>query len=343
LALKLMPLHALESRLAESWPPAEWQDMTVLVAVSGGADSVALLRAMAALKSGGEGRLCAAHFNHKLRTQADEDEQFVVGLCRQLQLPCETGMGDVARLAADAREGIELAARRARYEFFKEIAGRLGARFVLTAHTADDQAETILHRIVRGTGIAGLAGMARSRRLGHATLLRPLLGVRHRELEEYLRDIGQAFRVDASNTDRRFMRNRIRHELLPILERHYNRGVSDSLLRLGTLAADVQGVINGAVDELRERAVWLEGEKIVEIDGAALARCSAYLVRELLVAVWRRQGWPMRAMGFEQWEQLSDMLLKELPATPGSKIKRIFPGNVSAAFREGILRLSRAE
>ena len=317
--------------------------MTVLVAVSGGADSVALLMAMAALKRGGEGRLCAAHFNHKLRDAADDDEQFVVALCKQLGLPCEIGAGDVAQLAADAGEGIEPAARRARYEFLKDIAGRLGARFVLTAHTADDQAETILHRIIRGTGIAGLAGMARSRRLGHATLLRPFLGVRRRELEEYLRDIGQPFREDASNADRRFTRNRIRHELLPLVERHYNRGVSDSLLRLGALAADAQSVIDCAVDQLRGRAVRLENENIAEIDALALAGCSPYLVRELLVAVWRRQGWPLRAMGFVQWEQLWRMLLEELPALPASKIKRVFPGNVQAEFRDGILRLSRAE
>ena len=145
--------------------------MTVLAAVSGGADSVALLRAVAALKTGGAGRLCVAHFNHKLRDQADEDQQFVVALCKQIGLSCETGASDVAQLAANEGEGIEPAARRARYEFLKQAAGRVGARFVLTAHTADDQAETILHRIIRGTGIAGLAGMSRSRRLGQCHAL----------------------------------------------------------------------------------------------------------------------------------------------------------------------------
>ncbi len=191
-----MRLHPFETHLAECWPPEEWLELTVLVAVSGGADSVALLRAVATLKTGGAGRLCAAHFNHKLRHEADEDQRFVVSLCKQLCLSCETGCREVAQLAADRGEGIEPAARRARYDFLKETAGRLGARFVLTAHTADDQAETILHRVVRGTGISGLAGMSRSRCLGHATLLRPLLGVRRRELEEYLHDIGQPFRED---------------------------------------------------------------------------------------------------------------------------------------------------
>jgi tRNA(Ile)-lysidine synthase len=340
-----MSLHPFETRLAALWPPDEWRDLTVLAAVSGGADSVALLRAAAALKTRGAGRLCVAHFNHKLRNEAEDDERFVVALCKQLGLSCETGFGHVAQLAADASEGIEPAARRARYDFLKETAGRLGARFVLTAHTADDQAETILHRIVRGTGIAGLAGMSRSRPLGHATLLRPLLGVRRRELEEYLHDIGQPFRQDRSNADCRFTRNRIRHELLPLLGRHYNSAVADALLRLGSLAADVQGVIDELVDQLHERAVKFENKIAVKIDAARLAGQPPYLLRELLALVWRRQSWPMRAMGFVQWDQLARMLLISDAACSSSTAvnKQIFPGNVQAEIHDGILRLMRSE
>jgi tRNA(Ile)-lysidine synthase len=338
-----MPLHTFETHLARLWPPEQWLDLTVLAAVSGGADSVALLRAMAALKSGGLGRLCVAHFNHKLRDEADDDQRFVVSLCKQLGLSCETGSCDVAQLAADRGEGIEPAARRARYDFLKETAGRLGARFVLTAHTADDQAETILHRIVRGTGISGLAGMSRSRRLGHATLLRPFLSVRRCELEEYLHDIGQPFREDSSNADRRFTRNRIRHGLLPLMARQYNSAVSDALLRLGGLAADVQAVIDNLVDKLYERAVKYENENSVAIDAAHLAGQPPYLVRELLVLVWRRQTWPMRAMGFTQWDQLARLLTETDRSSPAVTTKQIFPGNVRAEFCDGKLRLLRVE
>ncbi len=338
-----MSLHPFETRLACLWPPEQWLELTVLVAVSGGADSVALLRAMAALKTGGLGRLCAAHFNHKLRDEADDDQRFVVSLCDQLGLSCETGCCDVAQLAACTGEGIEPAARRARYDFLKETAGRLGARFVLTAHTADDQAETILHRIVRGTGISGLAGMYRSRRLGHATLLRPLLGVRRRELEEYLHDLCQPFREDLSNADRRFTRNRIRHELLPLLARHYNSGAIDALLRLGSLAADVQAVIDDLVDQLYERTVKFENGNCVEIDAALLAGRPPYLIRELLVLVWRRQSWAMRAMGFTQWDQLARLLSETDLSSPAVVAKQIFPGNVQAEIRHGKLRLMRVE
>ena len=171
-------LHPLETRLAEAWPPEDWQDVTVLVAVSGGADSVALLRAIVALKTAGEGRLVAAHLNHQLRpAEAEADQALVVELCRRLGVACEVGRVRLDLAGPEGRDGLEAAARRARYQFLEATAARLGARFVVTAHTADDQAETILHRILRGTGIGGLSGMARARPLGPATLIRPLLAV----------------------------------------------------------------------------------------------------------------------------------------------------------------------
>ena len=159
-------MHPFEAQLAAAWPPEDWQDVTVVLAVSGGADSVALLRAMTAVRGGGEGRLAAAHLNHQLRgAESDGDEAFVVELCGRLGIACEVGRTPAGELAAESGDGIEAAARDARYRFLAATAARLGARFVATAHTADDQAETILHRILRGTGIGGLAGIARTRPL----------------------------------------------------------------------------------------------------------------------------------------------------------------------------------
>ncbi|MGB7733023.1 MAG: tRNA lysidine(34) synthetase TilS [Thermoguttaceae bacterium] len=351
-------LHSLESRLAEIWPPSGWADVTVLVAVSGGGDSVALLRAMAALKTEGEGRLCAAHLNHHLRAGADEDEQFVVDLCSRLGVACEVGHVDAGRLAAG--DGIEAAARAARYRFLEKAAGRLGARFVATAHTADDQAETILHRIVRGTGIRGLSGMARTRPLADAVLIRPLLAVRRAELAAYLDAIQQPYRHDPSNADPRFTRNRIRHQLLPRLERHFNAEAAESLLRLGALASEAQAVIDQLVDQCFERCVVVEGPNGVRIDLVRLARhggadipvCPAegaeqgrqeclphrprYLVRELLMAVWRRAGWPMQSMGMLKWDELCELATSVAPST-----RRVFPGGVVVEITGGEMRLLR--
>ena len=151
----------------------------------------------------------------------------------------------------DEYRNSEATARTARYAFLQETAERFGARYVVTGHTADDQAETILHRIVRGTGIAGLAGMARVRPLGPAaTLIRPLLDFRRLELLAYLTDLGQPFRSDSSNSDTAFTRNRIRCRLLPELAAEYNPGVVASLVRLGRLAGEVQSVVDALVEDL---------------------------------------------------------------------------------------------
>jgi tRNA(Ile)-lysidine synthase len=326
-------LHPLELRLAAAWPPAKWADVTVLLAVSGGCDSVALLRAMVAIRAAGAGRLCVVHLNHQLRADSDVDELFVTDLCRQLTVPCEV---DRIRLE-EQPDGIEAAARSARYRFLADAAGQLGARYVVTAHTADDQAETILHRILRGTGIGGLAGMARARPLGHATLLRPFLAIERAELAAYLRDLGQPFREDASNADPRFTRNRLRHELLPWLAEQFNPSVKEALLRLGTLAGEAQAVVDALVDQLWEMAVRSEGAGAIVFDLTKLAPQPPYLVRELLMAAWRRQGWPMQAMGHAQWQQLCQMAIS---AAAGETIPpQVFPGNIAAHATGEQLRL----
>lgn len=343
-------LDSVEAKLVTAWPPSEWADVTVLVAVSGGCDSVALLRAMTTLRSAGAGRICVAHLNHQLRPDSDDDERFVVELCRSLGVVCEVGRVTVDRLAAESGDGIEAAARAARYHFFEQTAGRLGARFVATAHTADDQAETILHRILRGTGVRGLSGMRRVRPLGHATLIRPLLAVRRTELEAYLAAIHQPYRHDSSNTDLRFTRNRIRHETMPRLRKQFNSGVSDALLRLGTLAGEAQAVVDELVNELFDRCVVVESRAMARIELAALVGRPRYLVRELLMLLWRRQAWPMQAMGHRKWDELSE--LARVPDHTGSvvdnasggadiPIRRNLPGDVTVEVAAGQMRLSQ--
>ena len=335
--------HDLETRLAATWPPESWQDVTVLLAVSGGADSVALLRAVVATRRRGEGQVWVAHFNHQLRgEESAADESFVVALCGQLEVPCRVGRAKPGQLASDSKEGLENAARSARYDFLLATAGQLGARYVVTAHTADDQAETILHRIVRGTGIGGLAGIARARPLSPVTtLLRPLLGIRRAELLAYLAELGQPYRLDASNQDPRFTRNRIRHHLLPELARQVNPAVVDALLRLGTLAGEV--LVEQVVAQWEERAVVYEPCGAVAVAADLLAGQPRYALRELLMAIWRRQHWPLQAMGFEQWELLAQMLLDASAQPAGAGQKRMFPGGVVALARHGQLRLERED
>ena len=182
------------------------------------------------------------------------------------------------------------------------------ARYVVTAHTADDQAETVLHRIIRGTGIAGLVGMRRARPLGAAvTLFRPLLEIRRAEIRDYLAAIGQPFREDATNADLNFMRNRIRCDLLPRLASEYNSDVAAALLRLAETARDAQQVIEADVERLLDRSVTPPGKPLerVMIHCGQLADENRHLVREMFVTIWREQGWPQQAMGFAEWDSLA--------------------------------------
>jgi len=358
---------SFEARLASVWPVEQWKDVTVLVAVSGGPDSVALLRGLVAIRQAGAGGLLAAHFNHGLRAEeSDADERFVVELCRSLGVPIEVGRANPSafrwpaevanqEIAYPATRGVaeghpehtnpprtslkENTARQVRYAFFKDTAARSGARYVVTAHTADDQAETILHRIIRGTGIAGLVGMARARPLAPGiTLFRPLLGFRRAHVLAYLAEINQSYRVDSSNLDLGFTRNRIRHLLLPLLAKDFSPAIVDSLVRLGALAAEVQAVVDAEAAELADCAVVFETSGAVRVRLDRLCGRARYLIREMLMALWRRQTWPLQAMGFAEWNLVADMA--EGACLPGAKpCKRVFPGGVLAETVEGELRL----
>ncbi len=326
----------IPEKLASDWPPERWRHTAAVVAVSGGADSVALLRGLAALAQQEPcGRLVVAHFHHGLRGKAaDEDEQFVVALAGQLGLECRLGRGDAGRTAADDGDGVEAAARNQRYDFLRDEAEAIGARYVAVAHTADDQAETILHHIVRGTGLLGVRGMRRARALSPAvTLIRPLLGVRRDELRAYLDAIGQPYRHDETNDDLEFTRNRLRHELLPLLADQYNPQVIDALVRLGRLADEAQTAIDGEVEALAARTVTVDATGTVTINLRELRGRADYLVRCVLMSAWKQAGWPMQSMGCDEWTSMA-----ELCAVGG---KRTLPGGVQAEARDAWLRLSR--
>jgi tRNA(Ile)-lysidine synthase len=326
----------LEVKLREAWPPETWQDVTVVLAISGGADSVALLRATAALNVAGLGRLVVGHFHHGLRPAADDDERFVTQLSHDLGVPCEIGRADVAASAQSLGDGVESAARQARYEFLQGLAERRGARLVATAHTADDQAETILHHILRGTGLAGLSGMPRCRPLSPAvSLVRPLLSIRRWEVIEYLEKIKQPFREDESNQDRQFTRNRIRHELMPLLEQDYNATAVQSLLRLGRLADGARQEIQHLVDEVVNQCVIRRRDGSLTVDCSQLAGRSDYVVCEVFAALWREKNWPLQSMSYGHWQSLAQMAL------PGRREKRAFPGRIVVEKRDGQVILRR--
>jgi tRNA(Ile)-lysidine synthase len=317
-------MHGIESAIAANWPLQQWRDVEIVVAVSGGADSVALLRAL--LRLGGEPqRLIAAHYNHCWRGEESEaDQAFVRELCASLAIRCHVARAD--GVPESGGDGLEAAARDARYAFLLAVARQSGARYVAVAHTADDQVETVLHRLVRGTGIAGLAGIPRVRPLEEGvTLIRPLLDVRREEVLDYLASLAQPFRCDASNLDTRFTRARIRRELLPHLREAYNPQVDRALLRLARFAGEVQSVIDVRVESLADSVVHADSREL-RIDCAGLAAVSPYLLREFCIWIWRSRGWPQQAMSFDRWDELAALMRQQIP-NPG---KRDFPGGITA-------------
>jgi tRNA(Ile)-lysidine synthase len=328
--------------MTEAWPPECWCDVTVLVAVSGGADSVGLLRALQSLRCPGPGRLVVIHFNHGLRgAESDGDEHFVKHLSGQLGLTCDIGRARLIRESGGCVS--EEAAREARYAYFCEVAGRLGARFVATGHTADDQAETVLHRVLRGTGIGGLAGIRRHRELlPGVSLIRPLLGVRRGKLLEYLVSLGQDYRQDSSNQRLDFTRNRLRHDLIPRLEVDYNAQLIPALGRLAFLAAEVGQWIDQQVNGLLTACVDMGGRDQtapVIVDCQVLSPVQPLLVRELFVAIWKIRGWPRQAMGFVKWDDLASLTHAALEHDQRRTL--ILPGGVRAERMGHRLTLQR--
>ncbi|MBI3400977.1 MAG: tRNA lysidine(34) synthetase TilS [Acidobacteria bacterium] len=220
-------------------------DTRVLAAVSGGSDSVALAHVLRDLDAAGDLRLSGlVHFNHQLRASAVDDERLAAGVARSLNVPVIVDRVDVAARARSEHRSIEDAARASRYEFFERARVEAGADVVALGHTRDDQAETVLLRLVRGAGPRGLSGM--HPRHGH--VVRPLLGCRRHDLREWLEQRQIPFIDDESNQDVTIPRNRVRAELLPLIETRFNPSVVDVLADEAELAREVWAWMEGECD-----------------------------------------------------------------------------------------------
>jgi len=221
----------------------------VVVAVSGGADSVALMRVLLILRSELGIVLAVAHFNHGLRgVDSDGDERFVAELAQRHDLLFFAGRADVREHATAHKLSLEHAARELRYEWLVELARQQRLEAIATAHTADDQAETVLMKFLRGAGTKGLAGIHPVLLRDGIRVVRPLLGALRTEVEAYLHSLSQPWREDESNRDACYARNRIRHELLPLLERDYNPNLRELLGEAAEVALAEEDYWQGKAD-----------------------------------------------------------------------------------------------
>jgi len=228
----------------------------VLLALSGGADSVALLYLLLAIRNKKKLTIAAAHLNHGLRRSAsDRDEAFVIRLCKKKGIPCFTHSIDVRSYSKKNQLGIEEASRECRTFFLTRLASRRRYNKIATAHTLNDQAETVLMRIIRGSGIRGLASMSSKRSLGRVEIIRPLLGIQKNDLLHFLKRAGIKHREDATNLKNCFTRNRIRRELLPLIRSKYNPQFEHSLVDLAEFSEKTNDFIKQAVDRQWTRIV----------------------------------------------------------------------------------------
>lgn len=324
--------------LAAGLPAHDFLSERLVVGVSGGADSVSLLVGLHSLAAaqGVPPKLIVAHAKHDLREAAAADAAFVANLAAQLGVSCM--VRDVrVREPDDVRgEGIEGRARRLRYEFLTAVAREEGARFVVVAHTADDQAETILHRILRGTGLTGLAGMASARELSDGVaLVRPLLAVPRGVVRGYLESRGQVWMEDATNADVRYARNFLRHEILAPCESGPYPAAAASLTRLGSQAAAVAGAVRSAADHLLATHSHRHADGTTVLQTQKLAGLDRHLLAEIFVALWHREGWPRRDMTARHYSQLAAMAAASADPIAAAPSAIDLPGEVRARVQAG--------
>jgi tRNA(Ile)-lysidine synthase len=306
----------------------------VLVALSGGPDSVALLHVLQTLERRGHLVVAgAAHFNHQLRgSEADADELFCRELAASLRLPILVGRGDVRRMASESGRSLEDAARTARYSFLNGAAASLDAVAVAVGHSLEDQAETFLLRLIRGAGPAGLAGV----RPRAGIVIRPLLEVPRADLRAYAAEHGLTFREDSSNADVGIPRNRVRVELLPHLQQ-FSPAIAATLARQAALArVDDEFLEAAAIEWVRSIVLQLE-DNGVALDALALAALHPALASRVARTALQAAA-PGRFIGFQHVDDLLDLTRRadgSAVALPGlvatRKGPRIVLGSAPAA------------
>ncbi len=308
----------------------------VLVAVSGGPDSVVLLHVLRQLQEELEITLHVAHLNHMFRgAESEEDALFVQKTAGRYGLPVTVKSIDVPSLCKRARLSKQVAARQARYNFLNETAGQTGASKVALAHQADDQAETILINFLRGAGITGLKGILPVR---DDFYIRPLLTVRRAEIELYCRDADLPFRRDSSNIKPVYARNRIRLNLMPLLEKEYNPGLVPALLRLGDICQEEDACLEKLAGEAFAGTCLARAGGGVALGLAELQGMPVAISRRVLRKAWEATTGSPRGLSFQHVEAVLDLINS---GRTGARV--ILPGQVVAARSYSTLELMKEQ
>lgn len=300
-----MPTDLLEKFLAFNQQRSFFsQGEKIGLCVSGGLDSVVLFDLFVRIRHEWGLSLFVLHFNHHLREAADRDAEFVATLCEQNSVPFEAGEENVGTIAEKQKISIEMAARQCRYAYFNKMAKNLSLDKVATGHTANDQAETVLLHIIRGSGLTGLRGIP----LKRGRLVRPLLFASRREIQDYAAARALLWREDSSNQNEQYRRNRVRYTLLPLLQEQFNPQITKALNRLSDSAAEGSLIIKKV-----SRKAWraatkrtADGKIVLEIE-----RFLAYfksLQRLILQQILNESGYDPLSISFNKFANIMSFL-----------------------------------
>ncbi|MDE1889612.1 MAG: tRNA lysidine(34) synthetase TilS [Planctomycetota bacterium] len=315
---------------------------SIIVGVSGGPDSVALIKILHSINSAKGLNLClfVAHLNHQLRGKsAEDDAQFVQNLSKDLSLPFILKSVNIQNISSQIKRSVEETARIERYKFFMEASQSHNAAIVAIGHTADDNAETILHRIIRGTGVLGLEGIPIRRPLDvdvTVQLIRPLLFTWRREIVEYLEKERLVFRTDETNYETIYLRNKIRLELIPLLEKQYNPNIKKTLLQLcQILSTNNEYLVLEAKKILKDSVAESEEDSCI-INTHFLAKQPKILQFLVFKEILNVMQIPLKEINYEHYKKIFEEITK-----PGKGRHFQLPGKLYLWHEHGMLHLKK--
>ena len=277
----------------------------VLVAVSGGPDSVALLFVLLELKKELNLSLFVAHMNHKLRAkESDADQDFVRHLASDLKLKLHSRSFPVRKKARELRLSVEECARRMRYDYLNRLADKLKVQRIALGHNFNDQAETVLMRLIRGSGSLGLSGIPPVK----GRIIRPLIEMKREEIETFLRSKDIAYRTDSSNLRTDYLRNRVRLQLLPILKKEYNPKIEETLNRTASILAAEEELLSEEIEAAYPRVVRKEQKDRIVLDSKKFLRCHKSLKRFVIRHCVKKLKGDLRELTYDKVEALLNLV-----------------------------------
>jgi len=306
----------------------------VLLCISGGPDSMVLLHLMSTLADSYGISLYACHLDHMLRGRNSScDRRFAKEISRNYAMPFIGRKRDVGKIASSGKLSIEEAARKTRYEFYKYAAEKVKANSIATGHNLDDQAETVLMRMIKGSGLTGLSGIPYKRKLGPYKLIRPLLDIKRIQILEYLRLNNMPYRIDSSNTHTRFLRNKIRHELIPLLEKEYNPKVKYALWVISRTLREAEDYIHLQAQKEYKSLCGPKGPS-VKLGIKRLGSIHPSIRHELIRIIIKALKGDLRQIDYRNLEQIQSVLNGEKNATD-------LPATICVNRTDGYLVISK--